>query len=172
MNNEKEFSLPQMVNDIKDIHQKEKALFPADIASLAPARNYVADKLIKASLLKELNDDLSLFDSYKSEDEEQYLVRVTFRKLFSPTFSPIMPFLLTLGYIKYNKKPIFHLESYINNYYPIAVYAGSYLLLNGVSKFLQNPSRLDENIVRAKGDLHSCIVKLSNSLKYPDNELH
>ena len=46
MSEENKFNIQVLTNDINNVYQKEKGLFPANTASLTPARDYISDKLI------------------------------------------------------------------------------------------------------------------------------
>jgi hypothetical protein len=177
MSQEKKLNVSEVVNDIKQIHQKEKEIFPSDIASLAPARNYISDKLIKAHLLKYFQDNLSLFDYYKVEDEQEFIKKsIKLNDVYEKSVGGA-PFAFTLYYLLYKKAPLLHLNSYIKHLYPISlIFAGTYLLANlgrnGLIGSELNKFNSENKILNSKAELHTNIVRLSNSLKYPDNELH
>lgn len=170
-------TVPEMLRDVVQVHQKEKSQFPSDVATLAPARNYVAEKLIKANILKNIQEDLNLFDSYKHEDEVKLREEMRNTALLLHKSTLIVPVISSLAFLKYKKLSILELNSYINNVTPLLIIYG--LSLFGVSLArtskalrLQGKSLKDYQIYNAKATLHSVGIKVANSLKYPDNELH
>lgn len=170
-------TVPEMLKDVNQVHQKEKSQFPADVATLAPARNYVAEKLIKANILKNIQEDLYLFDSYKLEDEVKLRQEMKETANYSHRSTLIIPVVASLAFIKFKKASLLELNSYINNVTPLLIIYS--LNLFGVSfirrnkaMFLQQKSKKDDQIYNAKATLHSVGVKVANSLKYPNNELH
>ncbi len=177
MSENRKLTVPEMVKDINEIHDKEKAIFPADVASLAPARNYIADKLIKATILKQMDEDLKLFDCYKHEDELKlkqkervyaYIAQYSFLKL---------PVIITTIYLLCKRASIFHLESYNKHLLPIlGIFAGSYFYFQFAKRCMIDQKigdiSDDREIYMTRAHLHSTAVKLANSLNIPNNELH
>jgi hypothetical protein len=177
MSDNRKMTVPEMVKDINDVHVKERAIFPDDVASLTPARNYIADKLIKASILNHFDEDLKLFDCYKHEDELKYKEYENFVNIVLNRRYFKVPIVFSAIYLLCKRASLFHLESYSKHLLPIlTIFAGSYLYVQfGKSSLIKNLSKdynKDQVIYITKSELHSTAVKLANSLKFPDNELH
>jgi hypothetical protein len=177
MSDDNKINVPEIKNDIIQIHQKEKELFPADIASLSPARDFISDKLIRAQLLKFYQDNLILYDCYKVEDEQACIKKsIKINNKYEGSIAGA-PFAFTLYYLLYKRAPILHLNSYIRLIYPIScIFAGTYIIAHLARlKIIQNDLDKiseDHHILNTKAELHTNIIRLSNSLKYPDSDLH
>jgi hypothetical protein len=166
-----------LTSDLENTHGSEKSLFPEKTVTIEPVRVEVADKMSRMLLLRQLEDDLQLYDHYNPSEEAHFFSKSNEIAGSSSTVAIYLPLLASAGYVFMTGSHPLHLSSYSNNIKMVSLVAVSTWVLwksffSAANHLKYGNLEHDRAIIDAKAQLHTNAVRLTNELKFPKSDLH